>query len=60
METEKGGGLSNIINLHSLHLQWPMRGPWAAHCRTMGMWQREDTYSLVRLRRGWLECWSEG
>lgn len=44
---ERGGKrLSNIINLHSLRLQWPVPGPRAAHCCTMGMWKREDNYSL--------------
>lgn len=57
-ERKKRGGkkLSNIINLHSLHLQWPMQGPCAAHGCTMGMRTREITCLLQRQRRSRLKC----
>lgn len=49
-ERKEWGGrrLSDIINLHSLSLQWPVQGPRAAQPCTARTWTGEDTYCTRR------------
>lgn len=46
---ERGGKrLSNIINLHSLRLQWPMQGPGCARLHRGNVQERGHRLSLAK------------